>query len=283
MGPKGGLEVLQVEVPGRYGHMDVKMVQLNEDTCMYEVETTNILGFKLGYGGCGVKSMVVDGTKYKMDASAAEARVFWKSKGKWQFGTIDPSNGSSYELRKGRQLGAIDAILRTEGHFRIAHEGSETYPLALQISRNLFQYYYADSEIVSSLTDKSKHAGNRITVVTGAQLPKPKISTFPIHVHSPKVSVTDSKGRTKEYSDDGGLAAIFLRPRKGQSLELVVWGSDVEAASRAARLVPSLTGVGQPDFIILSKASLWQGVQGALAMGFFDHQWKLAETSLLSS
>jgi hypothetical protein len=173
--------------------------------------------------------------------------------------------------------------MRTHGRFTIAHTGSNTYPLALQISRNLMQYFYADSEIVSPIPKTSTQESNQITVAIGSQLPKSRVSSFPITIKSSTISIKDSQGRTKEYSDKEGLAAVFLRPLKGQALELVVWGSDAEAAARAARLVPTMTGVGQPDFIILSKSSLWKGVQGASALGFLDHDWKVAETSLLTA
>lgn len=48
------------------------------------------------------------------------------------------------------------------------------------------------------------------------------------------------------------MGALFLRPLDGERLELVVWGADVAGLEHAARLVPALTGVGQPDFVILS-------------------------------
>lgn len=86
MGAKGGIKVLQLEVPGRYGRMDVAVKQLNAETCMYEVKTTNVLSFRLTYGACGAKSIVVDGTKYAMNEAASESRVFWKAKNRWQFG-----------------------------------------------------------------------------------------------------------------------------------------------------------------------------------------------------
>jgi len=52
-------------------------------------------------------------------------------------------------------------------------------------------------------------------------------------------------------------------------LELDVWGSDARGLEIAARLVPMLTGVGQPDFVIADKTMLEQGAGGVLAMGFF--------------
>lgn len=66
--------------------------------------------------------------------------------------------------------------------------------------------------------------------------------------------------------------------REGQ-VELVVWGTDVAAVAIAARLAPTLTGVGQPDFVVLGADSAWKGIDGAVALGFFDSEWEVSETS----
>ena len=79
-----------------------------------------------------------------------------------------------------------------------------------------------------------------------------------------------------------GLGAVFLRPLGNERLELVVWGADGSGLRQAARLVPTLTGVGQADFIILSKRAAWQGHAGAIAMGFFDFEWQISEGSYIS-
>ena len=44
---------------------------------------------------------------------------------------------------------------------------------------------------------------------------------------------------------------------------------------------PTLTGVGQADFIILSKKSKWLGHAGAIAMGFFDFEWQISKGSIV--
>lgn len=95
------------------------------------------------------------------------------------------------------------------------------------------------------------------------------------------MSVKDSRGRQHEFGKGDGLGAAFLRPLDGERLELVLWGTDSDSLSQAARLVPMLTGVGQPDFIILSDAARWRGVEGALALGFFDHVWAVTPSSML--
>jgi hypothetical protein len=51
-------------------------------------------------------------------------------------------------VRRGKQLGSIEAILRTNGPFQIVYHGDDTFDVALQISRNLYQYFYADSSVL---------------------------------------------------------------------------------------------------------------------------------------
>lgn len=96
------------------------------------------------------------------------------------------------------------------------------------------------------------------------------------------ISIRDALGNTRLYPSDEGLGAIFLRPLPDERLNLVVWGFDDAGLRSAARLVPMLTGVGQPDFIVVSKVCAWKGAAGILALGFLDHRWNVSKTSYLS-
>jgi hypothetical protein len=183
--------------------------------------------------------------------------------------------------RRGRQLGAMTAILRTRGPFIIRHQGGQTAHIALQISRNFHQYFYADAEIVSANSTATSVSGNVITVAIGA-VPSGLHSNFPIQGDAGGLSVRDSTGNIRKYESRARLGAAFLRPLKDERLELVVWGSDKEGLAQAARLVPTVTGVGQPDFAILGESSRWRGVEGSLALGFFDHDWEVTPSSLVS-
>ena len=75
---------------------------------------------------------------------------------------------------------------------------------------------------------------------------------------------------------------MFLRPLEAQRLELVVWGFDLDGLEQAARLVPTLTGVGQPDFIVLSPQCRWKGYGAVYAAGFFDWSWQISLGSYIS-
>jgi hypothetical protein len=44
----------------------------------------------------------------------------------------------------------MEAILRTNGPFQIEYHDDDTFNVALQISRNLYQYYFADSLVLVS-------------------------------------------------------------------------------------------------------------------------------------
>jgi hypothetical protein len=63
---------------------------------------------------------------------------------------------------------------------------------------------------------------------------------------------------------------------------LVVWGVDAASLQVAARLVPMMTGVGVPDFVIADSRMLWKGIEGTLAMGFLDEKWLVSSNAILS-
>ena len=188
--------------------------------------------------------------------------------------------------RYGNQIGALESILRTRGQFLIRYLSPEVYNVALQISRNLFQYFAADTEIVQSEGGASlkSHKGNLISVFIGLQWSSSTVKSHSIKLQQDGLGITvrDLTGYLRSYQFEPGLGAIFLSPLSGQRLELVIWGYDETGLCSAARLVPMLTGVGQPDFVIVRKVSAWKGAAGVLAMGLFDHDWNVSQASFLS-
>lgn len=155
--------------------------------------------------------------------------------------------------------------------------------MALQISRNLFQYFAADAEIVSSETLPLSFQGNVITLALGPSLPDSPHKDHPISVGPDQaITVRDSFDFLRKYQFEKGLGAAFLRSLPDERLELVIWGYDEAGLRQAARLVPMLTGVGQPDFIVVSRECRWKGADGVLAMGFFDYAWKVSKASFVT-
>ena len=154
--------------------------------------------------------------------------------------------------------------------------------IALQIARNLYQYFAADSEIIDMDAAIGSRSGNVISVTLG-----PDSSV--LGSHSDSIGLDDggtlyirrSGGIKTVFPLELGMGAIFLRPLLDERLELVVWGFDKQGLRQSARLMPMLTGVGQPDFVVVSKRCAWEGAAGVLAMGSFDNFWKVSEASFI--
>lgn len=93
--------------------------------------------------------------------------------------------------------------------------------------------------------------------------------------------VRDFHGRSAVYEFHEGLGVIFLRYKEAGRLDLVVWGVDLSGLQYAARLIPVLTGIGQPDFVVVSKSCAWKGAAGVHALGYFDHFWNITDDSVI--
>ncbi|EOD42877.1 hypothetical protein UCRNP2_10410 [Neofusicoccum parvum UCRNP2] len=277
MGSKGGITVTQLETPGRYGRIEVSIDPRDEETCIYTVQTKNILSFRISPHECQSAKVIVQ--RQNMTSPAATFTITETTTVTWTDHMWE-QNAGSQSMRRGKQLGAMDAILRSNGTFAVNAHGASTADIALQISRNLYTYFSADAVI-----NGAAGTGNTITVAVGAQLPASQMDGFPIQVtDSGTLSVQTPLGEEYIFGEEEDVAAIFLRPGTtgAESLELVVWGSTAESAGLAARLVPTLTGVSQPDFVVLEKSSRWKGAEGAVAMGFFDERWSVASTSFFA-
>lgn len=273
MGSKGGVKVTQLEDPGQYGRVHVKG---------RTVKTSNIVSIEFG-PPFWKDVVVIDGQTLELEGIATKddisvrVRLFDNT---WVVGTASAASDS--HGRKGRQLGSMTAVLRTHGPIVIQHPGSKNSShLALQVSRNLHQYFRADTVIerVSSKANSANATGNTIHLAIGAALVDTD-KDFPIQASSSGILLRDHRGREQHYDDARGAA--WLQPLTGERLRLVLWGADDEGLAQATRLVPLLTGVGQPDFIILSEEAKWKGVDGALALGFFDSQWQITASSFIS-
>lgn len=172
---------------------------------------------------------------------------------------------------------------------RVRYAPLDVLSEALQITRNLYQYFGASCEL-AEYSKSVEGSGNVISVLQG--LPSVVLKSSRWEADSHPIAITDhcveisrndgSSSALKHYPLEPGLGAIFLVPRPNEAVELRVWGRDSEGLGHALRLVPSLTGVGQPDFVLLRRECAWKGSAGVLAMGFFDSQWQVSRGSYLS-
>lgn len=291
MGSKGGILVDQLWSPDRFGRIDV---DCDLKSRLWRLKTRNVRRFHITVGRVQCfhpKKIIVDGSELPFTASFDETNLTWYTQDLTRNWTVS-QNGDwrSLSERYGRQVGTLDSILRTKGPLTVMSHSLESNRIASQISRSLFQYFAADINLViaaSAALNKSHvisaGSGNVITVTLGGQLSQSELSEFPIFVHGDYLKIRSPGGfPTVQYEFEPGLGAIFLRPLMDERLELVIWGADVEGLQQAARLVPTVTGVGQPDFVVLSARCRWKGANGAYAAGFLDYSWQVSSGSYLS-
>ena len=282
MGSRWGIVVDQLETPDHLGRIDVT----RRDTS-WRLSTTNVHRLHFEFASRGIEApsnIVLDGSEVtwidKSDSSQATSFV-QSEDGSWKAEVA--KKWKTLQQRFGRQRGALDSIMRTVGSFKVLMCSADTFEIADQISRNLFQYYYADSIITNCSSQDVNQAGNVITLAIGKDLPAGELETFPVNILPTGIELRRSDySRVKVIPMEAGLGAVFLRPLGNEKLELVVWGADESGLRQAARLVPTLTGVGQADFIILNRRAAWQGHAGAIAMGFFDFEWRISKGSFVS-
>lgn len=273
MGSKGGVRVMQLDDPGQYGRVHVRGRR---------VKTSNVLSIEFG-PPFWKDTVVIDDQTLDLpsvSANTGPAVNLRLSDNTWIIDTVGATDESTG--RQGRQLGSMTAILRTHGPIIIEHPGTvDTSRLALQVSRNLYQYFHADTIILSNTTEtaSANATGNVIHLAVGDSLASAD-PDFPIQVSSSGASLRDSRGREQLY--DYARSAAWLRPLDGERLGLILWGADLENLRQAARLMPMLTGVGQPDFVILGEETKWKGIEGALGLGFFNSQWEVTPSSFVS-
>ena len=176
----------------------------------------------------------------------------------------------------------MNAILRTRSPFSILAT-AKTADVAVQLSRNFLQYFGADSHIQISkevAESLSVGSGNRILVIEAGDVPGSVLQNFPFEIGGSVISIRTSSG-VRRFGPRTGLGALYLRPLKDEGLELVIWGADERGLQQISRLAPMLTGVGQPDFIVLDDSARFKGHGGVLASGFFDYRWNVSGTSFI--
>lgn len=275
MGPKNGVEILQLTVPGQLGKVHVSFDPLTL-ACALSTSNMRTVRLPLLFSECSL--LVVNSQEISARPTNTFGMTLTNEYGKWRYGASLPP----LPERRGRQLGAMDAILRTNGAFYITFHSPAAQQTALQVSRNLCQYYGADTRITDDYEEATRWSGiNLISVAIGGDLPAaPDGHKHPIRIFGDRVEVVDIGGALRSYpATEAGLAAIYLRPLPGERLEMVVWGADEESLDIAARLVPIVTGTGVPDFVIADRTMLWKGVEGTLAMGWFDSDWEVSRNS----
>jgi hypothetical protein len=186
--------------------------------------------------------------------------------------------------RIGRQWGALNAFLSTRGTFNIVMPPASTVKeyhktVALEISRNLYQYFAADSEIVDEV---DAVAGNVVLLGLPSEFGIDAVGNSPISSFQGFITISNELGQSRRFRIEPGLGLIYLHPLSDQRLALVIWGADESGLLAATRLVPLRAGVGQPDFVVVGKETSWTGAAGVRAMGMFNSRWQVSAGSYLA-
>lgn len=280
MGAKGGIIVDQLTSSGFLGKVEATFV---EDTRTWLMNTSNI--HRLHFAPAAIDkwmgaNIFIDGFGIQLfeGVSLSSQWLVHQDDGSWK---VCRDLGWLRDQRHGHQSGGLLAILGTRGRLFISTP-SKAFPLAVQISRNLFQYFGADALIIDPDPDDQPGEGNRISLLLGFNndVRAGQFGAITIDERQGLV-VLDAHGHANVYGFQEGLGAIFLRPGVADTLDLVVWGSDLSGLRHAARLIPTLTGIGQPDFVVHDKQCAWKGAAGVLTLGFFDNYWNISKHSVV--
>jgi pimeloyl-ACP methyl ester carboxylesterase len=287
-GPKNGLEILLLMTPGQLGSVQV-MLAGHRSSCA--LHTNNVRQLRIPASTSHCDTLSIDSTTMEPVNGSESIVVKRHADGRWAVSKEDEA--TSTIMRHRRQLGPIDSILRTRGAIQIVtrthnEEAKAVEHTALQISKNLCQYFSADTEITANASQAiDDRMGSVISISLGADVSQQSIHSKGAHhaitIHPDRISVRDAQGAVHDYRDRGrGLAAIYLRPLPDERLELMLWGVDEASLRIVSRLVPTLTGAGVPDFVIADSSMLWKGIEGTLAMGFFDEHWNVSMNAFFS-
>jgi predicted esterase len=287
-GPKNGLEILLLMTPGQLGSVQV-MLAGHRSSCA--LHTNNVRQLRIPASTSHCDTLSIDSTTMEPVNGSESIVVKRHADGRWAVSKEDEATSTT--MRHRRQLGPIDSILRTRGAIQIVtrthnEEAKAVKHTALQISKNLCQYFSADTEITANASQAiDDRMGSVISISLGADVSQQSIHSKGAHhaitIHPDRISVRDAQGAVHDYRDRGrGLAAIYLRPLPDERLELMLWGVDEASLRIVSRLVPTLTGAGVPDFVIAESSMLWKGIEGTLAMGFFDEHWNVSMNAFFS-
>ncbi|KAL9045001.1 MAG: hypothetical protein Q9214_001901, partial [Letrouitia sp. 1 TL-2023] len=251
--PRYGIKIDQKIAPGQLGRIKLRR-RLSDDVLLFS--TSNIHRFQIlkqeSFGQIPDK-VVVDDQHFDLSFEGE---------------------------RHGRQSGSLDAILRSRGSFVVVAPEPQLFNISMQIARNLHQYFGADVEIGGPDESLGKFEGNVITVALGEK--RFSSTNFPIRLVQGRGLVVRTNHAAEKVYPVAGLGIIHIKPLEDERLELLIWGYDHAGLGQAARLLPMLTGVGQPDFVVVSRSCGWKGAAGVRAMGRFDMFWKVSSDSYLT-
>ncbi|KAI7473951.1 alpha/beta-hydrolase [Hortaea werneckii] len=275
MSPKNGVSILSTTTPGQLAKIHVIF---DPHTKECSLSSSNVVALQLSENFNDCNAIRIDGQQLSESFSiSTKGLLLLKEENVWQI-----VHNSQLPVRQASQQGGMNAVLKSKGPFYITYLSHPAKKIALQISRNVCQYFAADTVITDDYNQSlGARTSNLITVAVGSDLTGILDGAdFPIKVFHDHLEILDQE--VHSYGSHRGLAAAFVRPLPNGRLDLVLWGVDEESLAIAARLAPLMTGTGQPDFVVADRSMLWKGLEGTLALGFFDDSWNVSRNSCFS-
>ncbi|KAI6810548.1 alpha/beta-hydrolase [Hortaea werneckii] len=275
MSPKNGVSILSTTTPGQLAKIHVIF---DPHTKECSLSSSNVVALQLSENFNDCNAIRIDGQQLSESFSiSTKGLLLLKEENVWQI-----VHNSQLPVRQASQQGGMNAVLKSKGPFFITYLSHPAKKIALQISRNVCQYFAADTVITDDYNQSlGARTSNLITVAVGSDLTGILDGAdFPIKVFHDHLEILDQE--VHSYGSHRGLAAAFVRPLPNGRLDLVLWGVDEESLAIAARLAPLMTGTGQPDFVVADRSMLWKGLEGTLALGFFDDSWNVSRNSCFS-
>ena len=277
-GSKFGVHIRSLTHPGQTGRVHVR----DKDNTLHITSSgVRILTLDERYGGYAVRV----NSKSKDMAGVVECSMVNEVFAVYMNadGAVARAERTTREALGNFAPGGLDAILKTHGAFSIRGCKSDVVRKAsLQVARNLLQYFGADAQILEGRED-GQGIGNVISIGVGDD-EMVQQEDFPLQIQGDSILLKKADGLARRYvADTDGLASIFLRSHGHGRLDMVIWGSDAASLDLAVGLAPTVTGVGQPDFMLLNQRCRWMGIEGTLALGFFNEDWEIVSaTSCIS-
>ncbi|KAI6816122.1 alpha/beta-hydrolase [Hortaea werneckii] len=275
MSPKNGVSIPSTRIPGQLAKVHVKH---DPQTKGCSLSTSNVVALHLSENFDHCDALHIDGQQLgESPSSSTKGLSLLRKQGVWQV-----AHRSQLPARQASQQGGINAILKSKGPFYITYLSAQAKKTALQLSRNLCQYFAADTVITDDYNQSlDARTSNLVTVAIGGDLTDILDGAdFPIKAFDDHLQILDH--RIHSYDARRGLSMAFVRPLPNGRLDLVLWAIDEESLAIAARLAPLMTGTGQPDFVVADRSMLWKGLEGTLALGFFDDDWNVSRNSYFS-
>ncbi|BEI80034.1 hypothetical protein CcaverHIS002_0105630 [Cutaneotrichosporon cavernicola] len=257
-GPKAGIRIAELAVPGRLARLDVNARQWRRPGMpALDLHGTNVRRIDIAGWGNEAKSLV------------------W-SKAERAFVDHPPTAPRRY----GPMLRLLDSAGPLVLVVGSGPKAARAQCIATRYAHDLRVYHRLDAVLVDEdaalrgVADSSLGWGN-VIVLGGPeqnQFAAWMLAQKHVPVSFPTQGVMTVEGRVV-WEEGTGIITLLPHPLLRTSLACLVAGNDELGLELAARLLPLRTGVPVPDWAIVSPRMRWQAAGGLVGAGFWGADW----------